>query len=72
MSLHYFTFGIGSELAGYCQPIMANTPDRAREKMCEMYGNNWSFQYTVEEREQSKLNGYAKEELLNLIIVQGE
>lgn len=49
-----FTFGCGQENAGYYQEIYAKNSDEAREKMFEMYGDKWAFQYTEEDWERNK------------------
>lgn len=45
-----FTFGCGHTLANHCQPIIG-TFASAREKMFELYGENWCAQYSEEEWE---------------------
>ena len=45
-----FTFGCGTDKAGYCQPILG-TYSEARKKMFEMYGEHWAFQYSEQEWE---------------------
>ena len=49
MSRHYFTFGCGQKHEGKCQPIEASDAGIARDKMVEIFGVKWSFQYTEEE-----------------------
>lgn len=49
MKLFYFTFGSGQRLQGYCQPIYATDWVQARERMIELYGVVWAFQYTEEQ-----------------------
>ena len=44
------TFGCGMENAGYCQPILG-TYSSAREKMFELYGTKWAFQYSEQDWE---------------------
>jgi hypothetical protein len=46
---HYFTFGCGQENEGYVQPIIASSYGKAREKMVEMHGARWAFQYSEEQ-----------------------
>lgn len=41
-----FTFGVGQQHEGYCQPIYAKDWSTARHVMCEMHGEKWGFQYT--------------------------
>lgn len=48
-----FTFGCGQLHAGYCQPILG-TFSTARNKMFEMYGDAWCFQYSENEWERIK------------------
>ena len=45
-----FTFGHGTRNAGTCVRIHG-TYGSAREKMFELFGNNWGFQYSAEEWE---------------------
>ena len=45
----YFTFGCGQVNAGKCQPIYAKSANKAREKMFDIYGEKWCWQYTEEE-----------------------
>jgi hypothetical protein len=51
MNKYIFTFGCGQENAGHCQPIFAGSYGAAREKMFELHGEKWAFQYTGEEWE---------------------
>lgn len=44
--LYYFTFGCGQPHEGWCQPILAKNDQVAREKMHELHGERWAFQYT--------------------------
>lgn len=46
---YYFTFGIGQKLGGFCQPILASSEKIAREKMQEIHGIRYAFQYTENE-----------------------
>jgi len=46
---YYFTFCGYHELAGYCQPIEAKDYGTAREKMFELHGSRWGFQYSEDE-----------------------
>lgn len=48
-----FTFGVGQNNAGYCQPILG-TFASARAKMVSMYGLEWCFQYSEKEWEDIK------------------
>ena len=48
-SVWYFTFCSDDPVhGGYCQPIKG-TFGSARQKMCELYGTHWAFQYSTEE-----------------------
>lgn len=49
MEEYLFTFC--NERAGYCQPIFAENYMKAREKMFELNGDYWAFQYSREEWE---------------------
>lgn len=71
MIVQYFTFGVGQELAGHVQPIKADSPEEAREKMFEVHGKKWAFQYSEEEYLKARLEGYANETLLEPIILKG-
>lgn len=44
---YIFTFGVGQEHEGHYIKIYG-TYDSAREKMFEMYGDKWAFQYDEE------------------------
>lgn len=48
-----FTFGCGQALAGKCVRI-SGTYGEARQKMMEVFGDKWAFQYSLEEWEQMK------------------
>lgn len=56
MGKWFFTFGMGQTLQGHCQPIYAQSYGHAREKMVEVYGGRWAFQYSEKEWEDSKTN----------------
>lgn len=62
--VYYFTFGMGQSMEGYCQPIIANDAKQAREKMFEVYGNEWAMQYTQSDYQDLIAQGYATERLL--------
>lgn len=49
-----FTFGQNSGLSGYCQPIYAKSMKQAREKMFELHGRKWAFQYSIDKWEEFK------------------
>ena len=72
MSTWYFTFGSGQHNSGYCQPIQANTSEKARKQMIKMYGYEWSIQYTEEQwntMKNDKNITWPLEKELDLIIV---
>lgn len=71
MVVEYFTFGIGHEFAGHVQPIKADSPEAARQKMFEVYGKKWAFQYSEDEYLKARQEGYARETLLEPIILKG-
>ncbi len=71
MITQYFTFGIGHKLAGQVQPIQAASVEEAREKMFEVHGRKWAFQYNEDEYLQARKEGYARETLLEPIILKG-
>lgn len=71
MTVQYFTFGVGQELAGHVQPIMADSPEAAREKMFEVHGKKWAFQYSEDEFLKARKEGYARETVLKPIILKG-
>lgn len=56
MKKYIFTFGVGHELGGYCQPIYAKDGTIARGKMVELHGREWGFQYEGEDWEKHKRN----------------
>lgn len=58
MNTYIFTFGIGSDLKGNYQPILANDYELARNLMLKTHGTNWAFGYSQEEFEQSKQKGF--------------
>lgn len=68
-NIHFFTFGYGHDLSGCCQPIIADSPELARQVMIDKYDSKWAFQYTYKEYMQSRKEGYAREELLTPIKV---
>ena len=50
MGVWYFTFCSDDPIhGGYCQPIKAANYFEARNKMFEMYGDKWAFQYSEEQ-----------------------
>lgn len=77
MKKYIFTFGCGQELAGFCQPIIAESHKAARDKMFELHGDRWGFQYSEENWEEckqsAKENGYPIErELTPICLAEGE
>ena len=50
-----FTFGCGQPNAGHCVRVKGNLCE-AREKMYEKYGEEWAFQYSLDEWEEFKKN----------------
>lgn len=58
MKLYYCTFGIGSRMSQYVQPIYATTEQEAEEKMKEVFGNNYSFCYPEADFIESKGQGH--------------
>lgn len=63
--------GMGHELAGCVQPIKAESPEVARSMMFEVYGRRWAFQYGEKEYLKARQEGYAKETVLDPIILKG-
>lgn len=57
MGKHYFTFGGYPEAV---QIIHANDPEQARNRMFAGYGNQWGFQYTEGEWQESLAKGRFK------------
>lgn len=45
----YFTFGIGHHLTAYCQPIQADTSNKAREIMFAIHGSDWASSYSEDQ-----------------------
>lgn len=70
MELHYFTFGLGHTFANHVQPILAPNEQIAINKMFNTYGNKWAFHYTEEQWFKSMMQGFGKEQLLELIIAR--
>ena len=60
MKKHIFTFGQRHKYRDRHQEIFASTPDQAEEKMFEVHGRDWAFQYTEQQWEQSKSEGFFK------------
>lgn len=58
MDKHIFTFGQHHEYCDRHQIIFANEPEKAEDKMFEVYGRNWAFQYTEKQWEKSKSEGF--------------
>jgi len=50
-------------LSAHHQVIYASYPDTAEQKMFEVHGRDWAFQYTEKIWEQSKLEGFFKNNL---------
>jgi hypothetical protein len=66
--MFYFTFGFGQENQGKYQPILASSSYNAREKMFEMYGDKWCFEYSEQEWKTSNCEyWYPKEVALPLV-----
>lgn len=63
----YFTFCLGSNLGGKCQPIRAESYGKARAKMVEMYGTRWAFQYSSSEWEELKSRPFKQETELDIV-----
>lgn len=49
-----FTFGSSHHNAKLCQPIYAKDYESARQKMFDIYGDKWAFQYSEEEWDEWK------------------
>lgn len=49
MNKYIFTFGSNHLYQGFYQPIYASNSILAREKMKELHGLKWAFQYTEKE-----------------------
>lgn len=71
MVVEFFTFGLGQALQGHVQPIKAVSSAAAREKMIEVYGRKWAFQYSEKEYLDARLEGYARETILEPIFLKG-
>ena len=67
MKTYYFTFGFGQKNEGYCQPVLAKSSKAARNRMVDLYGDKWAFQYTEDEFKQYRLDGTLTEVLLEII-----
>lgn len=60
MNKYLFTFGQLHKYVDRHQIIYASYPDTAADKMFEIHGREWSFQYTEKEWEQYKSEGFFK------------
>lgn len=49
MKKFIFTFPRRHPLKNHYQPVIANDSVSARERIFERYGEDWAFQYTVDE-----------------------
>lgn len=58
MSQHIFTFGGGQPLWNKYVVIVASSPEHAREKMFDVFGHEWSMQYTSKEFAKAKSEGF--------------
>lgn len=58
MGKHIFTFGVGQPLWDKYAVIEASSPEKAREKMFDVFGREWSMQYTSKEFAQAKAEGF--------------
>lgn len=68
-----FTFGIGDHYWNRYAVIDAPDSDIAREKMIEIFGKNWAFQYTEQEFSKSKSEGFFLNlESLPTVFCEGE
>lgn len=56
MEEYIFTFGSGQELEGFCVRVKGLDYYDCRKKMCERFGEEWSFQYSLK-----KWNEWTKE-----------
>ena len=81
--MYYFTFGnFGGDdkYLGCVQPILASDWGKARDKMFDMHGDRWAFQYTEkswnEAKQQKKFNfakfGMLAPEEKELPVVEGD
>jgi len=66
----YHTFGSGHKFSGYCQPIMASSPWIAEEKMFELHGKQWAFQYLENEFKILQKQGLVTHKMLPLVETQ--
>ena len=55
---YYFTFGVGQGCAGHYVIINAFGPEEARERMNELFPNNWSSMYESAEEAGVERWGY--------------
>lgn len=63
MDKHYFTFGVNHPNRNRHQIIYASYPDTAAEKMHEIHGRDWAFQYTEKEWWRARIDGFFEENL---------
>ena len=48
MKIRYYTFGCDHPLAKYIQKIVTEDNEDPRDKMIQVYGTNWSWEYWPE------------------------
>lgn len=58
MPRHIFTFGTRQHFRNRYAVIQADSPEKARIKMFETFGNEWSVQYTEKEFAKAKSEGF--------------
>lgn len=57
MELIYCTFGIGTQLNNYYQPIYAESDEQAHNIMLQRWGKNYAFSYSTQEFGESMKKG---------------
>lgn len=57
MELIYCTFGLGTQLSEYYQPIFAENDEQAYNVMLDRWGKNFAFSYSEKEFSESMKDG---------------
>lgn len=71
METYIFTFGSGQELEGFCVRVIGTDYYSCREIMCNKFGEEWCFQYSLADWEKwiekaKKIGIPVEEEILTL------
>ena len=58
MTQHIFTFGVGHPFWNRYVVIQSSSAEQARQSMFDIFGNEWSMQYTEKEFSKAKSEGF--------------